>query len=150
MASGDSIEYRSAMLGHLALLSVLLALCGCGSQPHESKPEHRSATEAIERDVTAIEEGVRLAAANKRIDDLERQVADLKTNPQTIELDLLKARVEAVETKIYAKTDAGVPTSAALIVPTPRVDALPASRGGKGQRLILPELETARRPGNSK
>jgi hypothetical protein len=146
MAYGDSIEYRSAMLGHIALLSVLLALCGCGSQPHASKQEHRSATEAIERDVTAIEGGVRLAAANKRIDDLERQVADLKTNSQTIELDLLKARVETIETKIYAKTDAGVSPSAALIVPTARAIAPPASRGGQGQRLILPELETAGRP----
>ena len=135
------------MLGNLALLFVPLALCGCGSQPHENKPEHRSAAEAIERDVTAIEGGVRLAAANKRIDELEHQVAELQTNPQTIELDLLKARVEALETRTYANTDAGVPSLAATIAPTRRVAAPPVSLSEQRQRLTLPELEAAARLG---
>lgn len=40
---------------------------------------------------------VRIAAANKRIDELERQVGELQSTPEKLDLDLLTKRVTQLE-----------------------------------------------------
>lgn len=89
------------------LLAILLNLPGCDNASRAPTKALKTTTQdvTIQKDVAAIEQGVRLAAANKRIDQLETEVENLKTNPQTLQLDLLKQRLEAVETKVYARDD---------------------------------------------
>jgi len=46
-----------------------------------------------------MEADIRIAAANKRIDELERQVGALQATPEKLDLDLLTRRVETLEAK---------------------------------------------------
>jgi len=88
--------------------SILLAGCGDGSRTPATAPEAKpanSANMAIERDVATLKEDASIAAVNKRLDELEAEVSALKTNSQTIEIDLLKQRLQAVESTVYARDD---------------------------------------------
>lgn len=51
------------------------------------------------QDLERLEARVRIAAANKRIDELERKVGELEDTPEKLELDLLTNRVTALEVK---------------------------------------------------
>lgn len=94
--------------------ATLLCLAGCDGDvlPRAKAGSTTTQDIAIEKDVSGIETGVRLAAANKRIDELEAQVEALKVSPQTVEITLLKQRLEAVELAVYEprtdRTDADV------------------------------------------
>lgn len=83
--------------------ATLLCLAGCDGDvlPRTKAGSTTTQDIAIEKDVLGIEAGVRLAAANKRIDELEAQVEALKVNPQTVDITLLKQRLEAVELAVY-------------------------------------------------
>lgn len=87
--------------------AALLLLAGCdGTNDKAQKAPNATAQDVgIEKDVAGIEENVRLAAANKRIDQLQAEVEALKVNPQTIDMAMLKQRVEAVEEAVYARAD---------------------------------------------
>lgn len=99
-----------------------LASCN-GPDRTPSEDVSNVATQAIQDDVAGIEQNVRLAAANKRIDALQAEVAALKVNPQTIEVALLKQRLEAVETAVYARGDDRPDQAAAAGKDTPPVIA---------------------------
>jgi hypothetical protein len=85
--------------------AALLFLTACGpSSSMPAKPPNMTASHAaLIEDTASIEANVRLAAANKRIDDLTAEVDTLRTNPQTIELELLKQRLEALEAIVYKR-----------------------------------------------
>lgn len=51
------------------------------------------------KDLEKLEARVRIAAANKRIDELERKVGELEDTPEKLELDLLTNRVTELEVK---------------------------------------------------
>jgi len=95
----------------VALLS-LLSLSGCDRVGQTPTKASSTTTQnvGIEADVAVMEQGVRLAAANKRIDELEARVEALKTNPQSIQVDLLKQRLEAIEKIVYARNYVGSDT----------------------------------------
>lgn len=93
-----------------------------------------------------MEDGVRLSAANKRIDELEREVAALEAAPEKIDLDLLTQRVTALEVKSAIGQGASGKISPASSASQPAGGTL--RKGGEVRRpfavntkLILPELE---------
>jgi uncharacterized lipoprotein YajG len=84
---------------------LFLGACNIGSGTPSKSTKMVSGDEAIDRDASAIEVNVRLSAANKRIDDLEAKIEFLKTNSQSIDLELVKKRLEALEAKGYLSSD---------------------------------------------
>ena len=86
--------------------AVLLGLAGCDSDSRSPSKAPSTVVQdvALEKDVSGIETTVRLAAANKRIDALQSEVDALKVNPQTLDMTMLKQRLEAVELVVYTST----------------------------------------------
>ena len=84
---------------HFSRLSLpfvcLIVLAGCDPAPTANTKS--PAQKSIEADVGQVEEDVRLAAANKRIDELERQVAELQSTPEKLDLQMLSKRVDLLE-----------------------------------------------------
>jgi TolA-binding protein len=84
---------------------LFVGACNSGSGTPSKPTKMVVGDEVIDRDASAIEMNVRLSAANKRIDDLEAKIEVLKTNSQSIDLELVKQRVEVLESKVYLGTD---------------------------------------------
>lgn len=94
-----------------------------------------------------MESGVRLAAANRRIDELERKVGALEATPEKLDLDLLAQRVTALEVNAISKPALafrGVPAADVT-----RSDNVLSQTGNEARRapasrskLTLPELES--------
>jgi TolA-binding protein len=84
---------------HFSRLSLpfvcLIVLAGCDPAPTANTKS--PAQKSIEADIGQVEEDVRLAAANKRIDELERQVAELQATPEKLDLQMLSKRVDLLE-----------------------------------------------------
>lgn len=104
-----------------ALLTACLALAlfpaACDRQPGgdpapRTTPAANAAMSGEARQIDALETRIRLEQAEKRIADLERQVGELRDNPQTLDLDLLRKRLEAVEARVYATPPADTPRNA--------------------------------------
>jgi len=72
---------------------IVLASCDPAPKANTKSPAQKS----IEADIGQVEEDVRLAAANKRIDELERQVAELQATPEKLDLQMLSKRVDLLE-----------------------------------------------------
>jgi len=97
-------------------LCMLLVLAGCGQSRTPSSVNSASADDPVSQDIKQLEYGVRLAAANKRIDELERKIGALEATPEKLKLDLLTQRVLALEVKSFDR----VPS--AVEMPTPGDD----------------------------
>lgn len=80
-------------------LTALILASACGQPPKTPAAEKVSDQAAVAQGIDNFESGVRLAAANKRIDELERKVGELETTPAKLDLDLLTQRVTALEVK---------------------------------------------------
>lgn len=85
----------------IASLSCLTLMAGCDqmSAPTSKPPAEKAAEDPLKADVERMEAGIRIAAANKRIDELERQVGALQATPEKLDLSLLTDRVAALEAK---------------------------------------------------
>lgn len=83
----------------LILSANLMALCACDQRPAPSAAPKISAANPTDQDVEELEAGIRLTAANKRIDELERKVGMLEATPEKLDLDLISQRVAALEMK---------------------------------------------------
>jgi hypothetical protein len=107
----------------------------------------RTETQRVAQDIARTEESVRLSIAEKRIEALEKSLAEMQTTPETVEIDLLKGRLAAVEAKAYVLQDALPPATAPT--PTPRraasADATTTRRDTSRPPLRLPQLESAPR-----
>ncbi len=88
-------------------LACLILVAGCDQAPTPTPAATKVAEDPITADVDRMEAGIRIAAANKRIDELERQVGALQATPEKLDLELLTNRVEALEAK--AGGDASFP-----------------------------------------
>lgn len=75
----------------------LLLETGCDPAPGRKAAIEKSASDPIVRDVGQLETNVRISEAEKRIDELEREVGELKLTPEKLNLELLTARVAALE-----------------------------------------------------
>jgi uncharacterized coiled-coil protein SlyX len=140
-------HFSKAMLSFACLCS----MAGCDRPSPHAAATKNSSRDAIAREVDNMEAEVRIAAATKRIEELERQVGELQSTPEKLDLELLTSRVTALEarqTGNAASPDAS-PTKAA---PVPAVSApIPRANGSKqdaprrSSSLKLPELETRSR-----
>lgn len=92
--------------GHPAkvLLSfiAILTIQACDDVSHSETVYGRPRESKIARDMSEFEDGVRIAAANKRIDELERKVGTLESTPEKLDLDVLSRRVAALESETNA------------------------------------------------
>jgi hypothetical protein len=126
-----------------------MSLCACDQRPAPLVAPKISAANPTEQDVDELEAGIRLAAANKRIDELERKVSMLEATPEKLDLDLISQRVAALEVKA-ASTPSIEPKSPALKgsgddMRSPRAargsDAGSRQKASPSSKLNLPELE---------
>jgi hypothetical protein len=113
----------------------------------------------VEQDIARTEESVRLSLAEKRIVELQQKIAEMEITPDSVEIELLKGRLEAVEAKEYARqVDSALPVDNVTATPIPtraanlpsRTGARPATaptkRDGARTALRLPDLERSPRP----
>jgi uncharacterized coiled-coil protein SlyX len=77
----------------------LISLGACDHQPASSVAKTAPAPNPIEQDVRQMQYDIRLAAADKRIEELERQVGALEATPEKLDLSLLTQRVVDLEAK---------------------------------------------------
>lgn len=76
---------------------ILVSACDKRAEPPAAKKG--SGQDLVVQDLDKFEAGVRIAAANKRIDELERKIGELEATPEKLNLDLLTQRVTALEVK---------------------------------------------------
>jgi predicted small lipoprotein YifL len=141
---------RTALTAPLAL-ACLLSLMGCNRDPAVQSTKTASADHPVTQDIKQIEYGVQLAAANKRIDELERKVGALENTPERLDLDLLTQRVTVLEVK-SSDAKAPVGTIARATGKAQSVSGAPRASGGVPRaqttepKLNLPDLEKGARP----
>ena len=80
-------------------MACLTLMAGCDQPPSSTVVKAKATQDPIAADVDRMEADIRIAAANKRIDELERQVGALQATPEKLDLDLLTRRVETLEAK---------------------------------------------------
>ncbi|WP_165911549.1 hypothetical protein [Sphingomonas sp. PP-CC-3A-396] len=130
----------------IAVLSfaILTSLGACDRDPKAPPSENGVVKDPVAGDVDRMEAEIRIAAANKRIDELERKVGALEATPEKIDLELLTQRVTALEVK--SVSDQATQPQVAPAPRTPASDALRSETGvrrapTKSPKLTLPELE---------
>ena len=140
-------------LRRLSRIGLALTLCACDQRsPDVSLPGRPDAANSVEQDIARTRSDVRISIAEKRIAQLEKKLAEMEVTPETLEIDLLKSRLEAVEAKAYARQDeSAVATDGAKPTTTPtarsesRTPAQSARRDATRTPLRLPQLEPAAR-----
>jgi hypothetical protein len=142
-----------------ALLSFvcLLSLGACDQRRNPSAAKSPSMENPIVQETSQFESEVRLAAANKRIDELELKVHALEATPEKLDLDLLTQRVTALEVKssgAAAAVSNMVPGNNAMQALRPPSGAARVARGARqapagSSKLNLPDLENRPRSGTS-
>jgi len=80
-------------------MACLTLMAGCDQPSSSTVVKAKATQDPIAADVDRMEADIRIAAANKRIDELERQVGALQATPEKLDLDLLTRRVETLEAK---------------------------------------------------
>lgn len=126
-------------------LMCLITMTACDRSPSPIPATAKAVQDPIAADVEHMTAEIRIASANKRIDELERQVGALQATPIKLDLDLLTSRLEALE----AKQNGDAPTSEKIVSDNYKIDR-PISRSNdvgkeklqKPSKLILPELES--------
>jgi hypothetical protein len=143
----------TALLSFVCLVS--LGACDRHRDPPAAK---RSPSEnPIVRETSQFEAEVRLAAANKRIDELELKVHALEATPEKLDLDLLTQRVTALEAKAsgaaaaFSEMASGNSATHALQSPSSAARGTSEARRAPAgpSRLSLPDLENRPRVGTS-
>ena len=79
------------------IVLVTVTACNSGQKPPSAK--QASDQDPIVQDLDKFEASVRIAAANKRINELERKVGELEATPEKLNLDLLNQRVTLLEVR---------------------------------------------------
>ena len=124
--------------------AVLLGLVGCDSDSRSPSKAPSTVLQdvALEKDVSGLETTVRLAAANKRIDALQSEVDALRVNPQTLDMTMLKQRLEALELVVYTSTNnhqdaeaAAASASPSAKTATPDVKSTQVRKGSQESRV---------------
>lgn len=130
-----------------SLIWLSLALSACDQPRSPDTPTAVDPTEKAkaEQDVSGVLADARLALAEKRIAELQQKLDEMAITPQSMEIDLLKSRLAAVEAATFAK-DAQPPASAASPAPVPRGTAEAGQKTTARTPLRLRELEPATRP----
>ncbi len=131
-------------------LSWLILMAGCDQTSAPAPTAAKAVQDPLKADLEQMEAGIRIAAANKRIDELERKVGALQATPEKLDLSLLTDRVATLEAKAggdasspgkpSGQTTSGVGQSpqSGLLADSPR------QVQRQTPKLSLPELETRR------
>lgn len=136
------------------VFAILILVQACDQVPKSPATKNSSDQNLLAKDVDQLESGVRLAAANKRIDELERKVDELEATPEKLDLDLLSQRVTALEVKAndtisivpqtpLAKEKPATPQSTERAA---RSDANARQTPASASTFKLPDLENRARP----
>jgi BMFP domain-containing protein YqiC len=134
------------LLKTLSPLVCLVSLESCDQRSTPSAANKASGKNVVVQDINEFESGVRLAAANKRIDELEQKVGALEATPEKLDLDLLSQRVTALEARGSGDVVSAPTTSPAADVPqsgrsAPRTGVEVRPSTARSSNLNLPELE---------
>jgi len=126
--------------------AILTSLGACDRIPKAPASKNAAAVDPLAGDLDRMEAGIRIAAANKRIDELERKVHALEETPEKIDLELLTQRVTALEVKSVGDEAPASQTIPATKTAQPM--SSPPRTGSEARRsavvkskLTLPELE---------
>jgi len=127
------------------ILACLVSLGACNRDP-ATPAKIASADDPVSQDIKQIEYGVKLAAANKRIDELERKVGALEATPEKLDLDLLTQRITTLEVKSVGGEAPITNITPAAITPQPvdgtqRKSSEVRRSSAISPKLTLPELE---------
>lgn len=135
-------------LWSLIWLSLATAACDQPRYPDTPTAVDPNEKARVEEDLSRTEDRTRLALAEKRIAELQKRLDEMAVTPQTVEIDLLKARLTAVEAATFARSEQ---PPAATPSPAP-TRTVPRPTTGSGQKdtarvpLQLRDLESAPRP----
>lgn len=134
-----------------SLMTCLPWLAACEQRAAPSAPKTAPVQNPIAGDVDRIDTGVRLAAANTRIDELERKVGILEATPDKLNLELLTQRVAQLELKAGGSEEPVVNLTPTADVARPVRKATQTvdqaqQRPAKTSKLSLPDLERRPRP----
>jgi type IV pilus biogenesis protein CpaD/CtpE len=129
----DRARPKRQVRKHCIGVAALLLAAGCDNAYRSQTPAIADDTTQSKQTVAKIEADVRLDVALKRIDRLEREVAELKAGPAPIDNELLRQEL-AITKKALAS--ASPPTAAAPKTATdqktdtsPRAEPLPRAAG---------------------
>ena len=130
----------------LLIFAFPLSLGACNRNPPPRAANSGAADDPISQDIKQIEYGVRLAAANKRIDELERKVGALEDTPEKLDLVLLTQRMTALEVQgrgVLAQVPPVAPAAdkTRSVVVLPRISGKVSKVPVRAPRLHLPDLE---------
>lgn len=79
--------------------TVLALVSACDKPPKSSAATRSSNQDLVVQDLDKLEARLRIAAINKRIDELERKVGKIETTSEKLELALLSQQVTALKVK---------------------------------------------------
>ena len=127
-----------------ALLLPMLAWA-CNEAPRSSDPPVVTGNAKATRDVARIDTDVRLEVALKRIAVLEREVAELKADPATVETDLLRQQLSATQSALADASRDSLSDDAAP-VPSPDSAGPPVAPRREGRAT---QQSSASRPGTA-
>lgn len=128
--------------------TALLLETGCDPGPSRKPAIEKREADPIVRDVGQLETDVRIVEVEKRIDELEREVGELKLTPEKLNLELLTARVAALEvgranvavdSKDFAPNVSADPISPAGLAD--RSNSTAPAKAKRTSSLRLPSLE---------
>lgn len=109
--------------------AVLVSAGACDRIQKAPESKNAAAVDPVAADMDRMEAGIRIAAANRRIDELERKVGALKATPEKVDLELLTQRVAAFEAK-----SAGDQVTEPQATSDPKAPASGTPRSGSGGR----------------
>lgn len=130
----------------LTTLAFGFPLAACDRNPAPRSARNAVAEDPVVQGIKQIESGVRLAAANKRIDELERRVGALEDTPEKLDLALLTQRMTALEVQRIGVLPEAPPQGRSVdrrgqAITPPRGSGKVSRLPDKAPRLSLPNLE---------
>jgi hypothetical protein len=105
---------RPISLYTLAALMLPMVTLACNEAPRSSSAPVAQPEDDAARNMAQIDADVRLDVALKRIATLEREVAELKAGPATVETDMLRQQLSATQNALAAASRDPVPDGETL------------------------------------
>lgn len=116
----------------VATMALPMLALACNETPRSAAGPEPQETQNAARDMARIDADVRLDVALKRISALEREVAELKAGPATVETDMLRQQLSATQNALADASRNSVGDDA-LVQPTDRPSQpTTAKPGGSG------------------
>ena len=124
------------------VLAMLAALTACSPASDRRDPDAAARNAAMDSEVAAVlnlQDATEIDALKARVVALEREVGEMKANPQTLDLELLTQRVQRLEAGPL--DNAATPTET-----SPRSTAADADRAQRAVDASIEERRSRRKP----